>query len=179
MKFTQNLARIGCAAFWLFAVSGILSSCSHKEAKSDDTLANANAGSSAGTNGAGNAASENDLKTVYFDYDSYELSKGTRDALRENATWLKPPGSTIQIEGHCDERGSAEYNMALGQHRADVAKKFLIKLGVEKSRVSVISYGNERPADPGHDEAAWSKNRRDVSAILSSGASASNPGNTN
>jgi len=74
----------------------------------------------------------------------------------------KNPGAKVQIEGHCDERGTPEYNLALGQRRADSTKKYLVNLGIDGSRLSTISYGEEKPADPGHNEAAWAKNRRAV-----------------
>ncbi|MCM0084007.1 peptidoglycan-associated lipoprotein Pal [Geomonas sp. Red32] len=113
---------------------------------------------------AGEAAGEMrmDLKTVYFAFDSSELSAETRDALSKNAEVLKmSPGMKIRIEGNCDERGSDEYNMALGERRAKSAKDYLVNLGIAPDRISVISYGEEKPVDQGHDEAAWSKNRRD------------------
>ena len=101
------------------------------------------------------------LKTVYFDYDKSDLSDGTRAALQSNADWLKAnPKRAIAIEGHCDERGTVEYNLALGQRRAASVKDYLVTLGVAADRLRTVSYGKERPADPGHDESAWSKNRR-------------------
>lgn len=101
------------------------------------------------------------LRTVYFAYDSAELSEETRAALRANAEWLNTNrGYRIRIEGHCDERGTVEYNLALGQRRADAAREYLVSLGVDAGRLATISYGEERPADPGHGEDAWSKNRR-------------------
>lgn len=101
------------------------------------------------------------LRTVYFAYDSAELSDETRAALRANAEWLNANRKyRIRVEGHCDERGTVEYNLALGQRRADAARDYLVHLGVDPGRLTTISYGEERPADPGHGEDAWSKNRR-------------------
>ena len=80
---------------------------------------------------------------------------------------MKYPKVKIQIEGHCDERGTAEYNLALGERRSNSAKKYLISLGVPEGRISTISYGKEKPLDPGHNEEAWAKNRRDHFIILS------------
>jgi peptidoglycan-associated lipoprotein len=80
---------------------------------------------------------------------------------------MKHPTIKIQIEGHCDERGTSEYNLALGERRANSAKKYLISLGMPADRISTISYGKEKPLDPGHNEEAWSKNRRDHFIILS------------
>ncbi|HYS43726.1 MAG TPA: OmpA family protein, partial [Geobacteraceae bacterium] len=89
-------------------------------------------------------------------------------ALNKNAEYLlkKSVSLKIQIEGHCDERGSDEYNLALGEKRAKAALNYLVTLGVPAARLSFISYGKEKPADPGHDDAAWAKNRRDEFAIV-------------
>jgi peptidoglycan-associated lipoprotein len=88
--------------------------------------------------------------------------------LRENAAWLKKnPKMKIQIEGYCDERGTAEYNLALGERRANMTKKYLLSLGISSDRISTISYGEERPLDPGHNEEAWGKNRRAHIVVLS------------
>lgn len=101
------------------------------------------------------------LQTVYFGYDSSELSDSSRRILRENAEWLKAqPDVNVLVEGNCDERGTIEYNLALGERRADSVRGYLTKLGVERSRIRIITYGEERPVDPGHNESAWSKNRR-------------------
>jgi peptidoglycan-associated lipoprotein len=101
------------------------------------------------------------LKPVFFDYDSAELSPAAQAALNENAALMKRyPTWTITIEGHCDERGSAEYNLALGERRAVSARAYLLSLGVGSDRLRTISYGKEFPFDPGTDEASWSKNRR-------------------
>lgn len=102
------------------------------------------------------------FETVYFDFDKADLRQDARDVLSKNAeTILKAmAGTKIQIEGHCDERGSAEYNLALGEHRAKSAQKYLTTLGVKADLLSVISYGKEKPAVSGNDESAWAKNRR-------------------
>jgi len=102
-----------------------------------------------------------ELGTVYFDFDKYELKSEARDTLAANAEWLKSnAGIQIQIEGHCDERGTEEYNLALGERRANAVKSYMVSLGVDEARLFTISYGEEMPADPGHDAAAWAKNRR-------------------
>jgi peptidoglycan-associated lipoprotein len=102
-----------------------------------------------------------ELQTVFFDYDSYELSPRTLEALEQNAQWLKSnPSVRVQIEGHCDERGSVEYNINLGGRRASRVREYLARLGVDPGRMTTISYGKERPLNPGHDEAAWAMNRR-------------------
>lgn len=98
---------------------------------------------------------------VHFEFDQAILSETDKQILNKKAKWLKDfPTAKASIEGHCDERGSAEYNLALGQRRADAAMTYLTTLGIEASRLSTISYGKEKPLDPGHDEAAWAKNRR-------------------
>jgi peptidoglycan-associated lipoprotein len=101
------------------------------------------------------------MRVAYFDYDSAELSAEARAALDANAAVLKKYASwTVTIEGHCDERGTAEYNLALGERRAAAAQSYLAALGIPASRLKTVSYGKEFPFDPGHDEAAWAKNRR-------------------
>ena len=108
------------------------------------------------------------LKDIHFDFDKYDIRPGDAEILKENATLLtKYPKVKIQIEGHCDERGTVEYNLALGERRANSAKKYLISLGIAADRISAISYGKERPLDPGHNEEAWAKNRRAHPVILS------------
>jgi len=99
--------------------------------------------------------------TIYFDFDSYVLRQDARDSLDKNYDWMKNNMSaTVRLEGHCDERGSDEYNIALGEKRAKAAHKYLKTRGVSEDRLSVISYGKEKPAEPGHNEEAWAKNRR-------------------
>jgi len=99
---------------------------------------------------------------IHFAFDRYDLRPDEREILGLHAKWLKAhPDYVVRIEGNCDERGTVEYNMALGQRRADSAAKYLVGLGVEKKRISKVSYGKERPLDPGHNEEAWAKNRRD------------------
>ncbi len=98
---------------------------------------------------------------IYFDFDSAQLLPKAQEILKRKAEWLRAhPGARVIIEGHTDERGTVEYNLALGDRRAEAAKAFLVELGISPDRITTISYGEERPADPGHDEAAWAKNRR-------------------
>lgn len=107
------------------------------------------------------------LGAVYFDYDKSDLRSEALDQLRKNAEWLKAnPGNRVRIEGNCDERGTVEYNLALGDRRAVAAKNYLLKAGIEASRIETISYGEEHPADPGHSEEAWQKNRRDDFVLI-------------
>jgi peptidoglycan-associated lipoprotein len=112
-------------------------------------------------------ALQNELQKIYFNFDSADLSQESRSALSKNAELLaKQSAVTLRIEGNCDERGSDEYNLALGERRAKAARDYLVNLGVQPERLSVISYGEEKPVDPGHDEAAWAKNRRDEFVII-------------
>ena len=104
---------------------------------------------------------EGHLKDVQFNYDSADLSPPMRATLEENAAWLsRYPSVRILVEGHCDERGTVEYNLALGEERARAVRDYLRDLGVGSGRMRIISYGKEFPLDPGHHEAAWRRNRR-------------------
>lgn len=104
---------------------------------------------------------------VYFDYDQSELRPDAQPILQAQAAWLERyPAVRVRIEGNCDERGTREYNFALGARRADAVRAFLIDHGVSAGRISSISYGKERPIDPGHDEQAWAKNRNAHTAIV-------------
>lgn len=100
------------------------------------------------------------LKRIYFAFDSADLLEPAKEQLRQNADWMRSSGAHIQIEGHCDERGTGDYNYALGQRRADAARSYLIGQGVQAERLHTISYGAERPDDPSHSEMAWARNRR-------------------
>ena len=153
-----------------------LTSCSKKEVVSDEPLMNPSDTSGAISDGAavgsGNAGeagmASSDLQTVYFSFDSYSLTNETKTQLKANINWLKANATAkVQVEGHCDEKGTVEYNMALGDRRANATRNFLVKSGIEKGRIDTISYGKERPADSGHDESAWSKNRRAIFILLS------------
>ncbi|HQH26128.1 MAG TPA: peptidoglycan-associated lipoprotein Pal [Oligoflexia bacterium] len=109
------------------------------------------------------------LQTVYYAFDSAKLTDTSKQKLRENASALndaKYADKKVVVEGHCDERGTNEYNMALGQRRANSAFEFLRSLGVSGERMSTVSFGEEKPADPGHNEAAWSKNRRAETVVI-------------
>ena len=108
------------------------------------------------------------LTTIYFDYDKSDIRSDARNILAENAKGLTDhPTATIRIEGNCDERGTDEYNLALGQRRADAAKDYLVNYGISATKITTISYGESRPVAKGHDEASWSQNRRDDFGILS------------
>jgi peptidoglycan-associated lipoprotein len=101
------------------------------------------------------------FQTVYFDYDRSEIREDARPALRQNADKLNAGNyGTVTVEGHCDERGSTEYNLALGERRANAVKRYLVDLGVPANNLRTVSFGEERPAVQGHDESAWRYNRR-------------------
>ena len=108
------------------------------------------------------------LKDIHFDFDKYDIRPVDEAVLKENAVFLKiNPNLKVQIEGHCDERGTAEYNLALGERRANNTKKYLVFLGIPADRISTISYGEEKPLDKGRHEEAWAKNRRAHIVVLS------------
>jgi peptidoglycan-associated lipoprotein len=141
----------------------------------DQTNKNATTGTGGGAGGqttsTAQPGSEQDLvqnvgDRVFFDYDKSEIKPEGRQVLQRQADWLKKYSNvTLTVEGHCDERGTREYNLALGERRATAVKKMLVALGVAPNRVSTISYGKERPAVPGSTEAAWAQNRRGVTVV--------------
>ena len=99
---------------------------------------------------------------IYFEFDKSTLTPAAQDNLLQKAEWLREnPDATVTIEGHCDDRGTNEYNLALGDRRAASAKAFLVDLGFDAARLITLSYGEERPVDPRNNEEAWAKNRRD------------------
>lgn len=103
-----------------------------------------------------------EAESIYFDYDKADIKAEAKATLENKAAWLRANSQfKVTIEGNCDERGTNEYNMALGERRAKAAQKFLNAMGISADRMSTISYGEEKPAVPGHDEKAWAKNRRD------------------
>ncbi len=109
----------------------------------------------------GTLVNEVDFDRVYFAYDSYQLPSSEIPKIEEVADYMEQNRDVrLIVEGHCDERGSREYNMALGEHRALAVRAYLVGLGINSSRIQTRSYGEEKPLDPGHNEAAWRKNRR-------------------
>lgn len=139
---------------------------SNKNADSGNTAGAGNGSSTSGSydpNAAGNSSGSDfaqNGRTVYFGFDQYNLSSDAQSILDSNIAKLKSGSQHIRLEGHADERGTREYNLALGERRANAVLQYLVANGVAKNRVETISYGKERPADPGHDESAWAKNRR-------------------
>lgn len=171
----------------VLAVAGLmLQACSStSDDATTDTMGGAGAGaggvgteggiSSSGLGGYGaggtQPGSQGDLEVnvgdrVYFAYDSSTLDSAARQTLDRQAQWLNQfPNVTVMLEGHTDERGTREYNIALGERRANEAKNYLTALGISPSRIQTISYGEERPADPGRDERAYNLNRRAVTVV--------------
>jgi peptidoglycan-associated lipoprotein len=121
-----------------------------------------NSGSSLDAHREGKAPAAGPLKDIYFEFDQYNLGMDARDVLKSHSVWLKNNASgQLEIEGHCDERGTGEYNLALGAKRAQTAKDYLITLGVPAGRISTVSYGKELPVCQDHSEECWQKNRHD------------------
>ena len=159
LKRTSFLASLLTLAL---VITGCSSSGSKNSGSTSDSMVDDNASSSPlELNGSSDDSTAGPLKTIYFAFDSSRLTSVAKETLNENAMFLKGSGSVdIQIEGHADERGGQQYNLALGERRAKAVKNYLEALGVKSSRISVISYGKEKPVAFGHDEEAWSKNRR-------------------
>lgn len=140
--------------------------CSSKPKNAQDDGAavgsdGSNAGLSLELNGSSDTGNAGGLKTVYFAYDSSAIEGSTKDTIQNNADFLKSmPSVDVQVEGHADERGGRQYNLALGERRAKAVRDTLVAMGIPAKRISVISYGSERPASDGSDESSWSKNRR-------------------
>lgn len=156
--FTRALCSILLVSF--FAVG----CASKKPTNTADTATEFDADNSGLTlnlNGDSDSNTAGGLVTVYFAFNSAQLSSATTSQLNANVEFLKSnPTVDIQIEGHADERGGIQYNLALGEKRAKSVRDYLVANGISSNRISVISYGKERPVAEGHDEAAWSKNRR-------------------
>ncbi len=153
-------------AFAFVALNLMLAGCGSKE-KKEDSLTNAEGApaveqSAMSFDPAGSDSGKiPGLKSITFDYDRSTLSAGARKILQANADWLKAKSKVnIQVEGHCDNRGTIEYNLALGERRAKAVKEYLETLGVSGARMSIISYGEEKPVAMGDTESAFSKNRR-------------------
>ena len=137
---------------------------------SSSSSSSASGSSSSGGAASSSTSAEDALaaigNTVYFDYDSSALSGNAQGTLLRQAGFLNAnPAVTITIEGHCDERGTREYNLALGERRASAARDFLLAQGVDQARIKVISYGKERPVASGSTETSWSKNRRAATVL--------------
>ncbi len=168
-------SRLGTTVMVLLA-SAALSACASKAPKqlppdpgaavATDTTPGAMQGPAPGSQ-ADFAATLMGQDTILFDTDQFNIDSADMAALTAQAQWLqKYPGKNATIEGHCDERGTRDYNLALGERRANAAKNYLVSLGVDAARVSTVSYGKERPAAMGSDEASWARNRRSVTVTI-------------
>lgn len=157
--------------FPVVATALLLAACSSTPSDSESTNGAMTTTDTSALTSQAMAGSQADLEQnvgdrVYFGYDSTSLDEQARATLQRQATWLQQyPSVAATIEGHTDERGTREYNLALGERRASAAARYLSSLGVDDSRLITISYGKDRPADPGNDEAAWAQNRRAVTVI--------------
>ena len=150
-----------------FAAALLLGACASDEGPATD-------GSGSSTNGGAGAATPGSVEDfqvnvgdrIFFDYDSYEIRPDAQNTLQQQAAWLQQYGQyTVTVEGHCDERGTREYNLALGERRANSVRNYLVALGIDGNRIQTISYGKERPEVPGSDESAWAQNRRGVTVL--------------
>mgnify|MGYP000586537785 CR=1 FL=1 len=155
----------------LIAVAGLVAACG--TAPTSETASTSGSGAATAATTASNIVpgSAEDLKVnvgdrVFFGFDRYNLTPAARDILQKQAAWMIANSNvSVTIEGHCDERGTREYNLALGDRRANAAADYLMTLGVPATRISTISYGKERPEDPASNEIAWAKNRRGVTVV--------------
>jgi peptidoglycan-associated lipoprotein len=157
----------------VLAAGLLLAACSSDEPV--ETASTQGAGSTTQTGATtGNGVAEGTVddfnqnvgNTVYFGFDRYDLTAEAQAQLQKEAAWLqKYPQHTVTIEGHCDERGTREYNLALGERRANSVANYMTALGIDKSRISTISYGKERPICTDSNESCWSQNRRGVTAV--------------
>lgn len=149
----------------LVAAALVAVGCASKKPGNNPDSLTANGGNNSGLSlelkGDSDSGTAGGLQTVYFGFDSSTLDSSSQATLKANAEFLKANATVdVQIEGHADERGGIQYNLALGERRAKAVREYLVALGVAAKRVAVVSYGKEKPVAFGHDEAAWAKNRR-------------------
>ena len=160
----------------LLAALLVAAACTHTETKAPESTAGSNAGNAAASSNAGTATPNSSSGvngnttadagppkgSVYFDFDSNEVKSEYQPVIESEARYLRAhPDAKLRIEGNCDERGSREYNLALGQRRAEAVKHVMTVLGANGGKIETVSFGEEKPVAAGHDEAAWAKNRRD------------------
>lgn len=178
MRIKTFIQTVLLVAVTMFAVTG----CSFFKKKPKSGIGGTGTGTDAsvppiGTDGTGiNSAqrppadgdwAHGQFAPVYFDYDSAKVRPNEVSKIETVAAQLKSGTSKLVVEGHCDERGTAEYNRALGERRAQAVREELVRLGVSADRISTVSYGKERPVDMGHEDTAWSRNRRCEFAVVS------------
>ena len=152
-----------------FAAALLLAACASSEKPATEGNGSSTTGGSTAGQAAPGSVEEFQVSVgdrVFFDYDSYEIRPDAQDTLKKQGAWLQQYRQyTVTIEGHCDERGTREYNLALGERRANSVKNYLVALGVDANRIQTISYGKERPICTDSNESCWSQNRRGVTAI--------------
>ncbi|PCJ61748.1 MAG: peptidoglycan-associated lipoprotein [Rhodospirillaceae bacterium] len=157
--------------FVTIAALVLLTACETQTGGAGGSRGAGGAGGSGGSGGYSGMSSQQELVAkigdrIFFNLNSYKIRADAQKILQAQATWLKQQSSlNITIEGHCDERGTREYNLALGERRANAVKDYLVALGVPTSRIMTISYGEERPVALGHNDAAWTQNRRGVTKV--------------
>jgi len=177
-----HLSRLNTATFALVSAAALLSGCASKPPKqlppepgpAATTTTTTPSPDSTSLQAGPPAGSQADFRaslmgqdTIHFELDKYNIDEPSTAALRAQAQWLQRyPAKKATIEGHCDERGTREYNLALGERRANAAKNYLVSLGVDASRLTTVSYGKERPLDTASTEEAWAKNRRAVTITV-------------
>ena len=182
---TEKLSMHRMMVVLLLAAACALGACAGKQTKPAESggqgMANSGTeGAGAGNSNASGGSSDDEVagpqagllakRTVYFDFDSSEIKGEGTDIVAAHAKYLAANSSTrVRLEGHTDERGSREYNIGLGERRAQAVRRALLLQGAADAQISTVSYGEERPAVPGHDEAAWAKNRRVEIVYLASG----------
>jgi len=158
-KIIQQIFPVLAASLLVFAIG---CSSAKKAGDTDSTLTASSGADDNSTLGDSDSGRAQGLQTIHFPYDAYTLNDAAKLALKANADTLKTqPNVKVQIEGHCDQRGGIQYNIALGEKRANIAKKYLKELGIPEARITVISFGKEKLIDTGTTEEAYAKNRRD------------------
>jgi peptidoglycan-associated lipoprotein len=165
----MNMKIVGALAVTL-AVAG----CASKPQtgpQTDSSMSDTSGGNINAAPGSEQDLAQNVGDRVFFELDHSDLSQEARQTLDRQAAWLKKyPAVRVTLEGHCDERGTREYNMALGARRANAARAYLVALGIQTARIQTVSYGAERPAVLGTGESVWSQNRRAVTVVAQAGA---------
>ncbi len=170
MKISFAMKAAGIAGLTILAAA-----CASNKATGPDVVATQNGDTSGVGTGVVTPGSQGDLESnvghrVFFGYDQYSLSAEAQTTLQRQADFLKQyPNTRVQLSGNCDERGTREYNLALGARRAEAARSYLVSLGVDSSRLSTVSYGKERPIDARSTEDAWSLNRNSTTTLVAPG----------
>lgn len=160
MKNTSSLIRNAAMVLSLVAIVSF-SACAKKPKPEETNVPNAPTATDENVMGDSDSGKAMGLQTVHYPYDSFVLDSQAKATLKSNAEVLKDkPSLKVQIEGHCDQRGGIQYNIALGEKRANAAKNYMVDQGVSGDRITTISYGKERPVDPAMTDSAYSKNRR-------------------